>query len=336
MKRQGNIFTDLLSVLHVPFTPDYSTERFMNMPFKTLFGLSKLLEEYNVDSKGYNVASVSSLISLPMPFIAETSGGLILVTSINSGNNTVSYLSDGMKEQMSVEEFDKVATGNIFIAFPTDKSEEPDYASHRRTVFFSQAKSWFLIGLIGALVLYLWITNDLYDKVSVYFIAAFDVIGLYLSTLLLQKTLKIHNPAADRVCSVIEEGGCDNVLKTDASSFFGIFSWSEVGFSYFLVSLLALLIFPQYIGYLALCNIFCLPFSFWSVWYQKYRAKSWCTLCLGVQATLWILGGCYLLGGWWEDIFPIEIQFPVLVASYALTLLIINRISTKYENTEVQ
>ena len=46
--------------------------------------------------------------------------------------------------------------------------------------------------------------------------------------------------------------GCDSVLETKASKFFGIFGWSEVGFSYFSVSLLTLLIFPQWICYLAL------------------------------------------------------------------------------------
>ena len=304
------------------------------MPFKSLFGMGKLLEEYKVKSAGYQFSDPSEMLKLSTPYIAKTNGGLIIVSSYDAAKGQVEYLSDGKRETISSEEFVKVMPGTVFLAFPEADSAEPDYLLHCRDIFFTQAKKFTLIGLLAALFLYLWISNGIYKHVSSYFIALFDCLGLIFSTFLLQKTLKIHNPAADRVCKVIEEGGCDSVLKTSASSFFGIFSWSEVGFAYFFVSLMCLLIFPQFTGYLALCNLFCLPFSFWSVWYQKFRAKAWCTLCLGVQATLWILALCYLLGGWWETMFPLHIEFPVLIGTYALTLLVLNKISTKYENTE--
>ena len=66
-----------------------------------------------------------------------------------------------------------------------------------------------------------------------------------------------------------------------------------------------LLIFPQYINLLALCNLICLPFSFWSVWYQNFRAHAWCTLCLCVQSMLWLLFFCYLFGGWLHGLLPL-------------------------------
>lgn len=155
---------------------------------------------------------------------------------------------------------------------------------------------------------------------------ACDLLGLALSFMLVQKSMNIKNRAADRVCGVLQEGGCDKVLELKASTFFGIFSWSEVGFTYFSVSLLALLIFPQWISYLAACNVCCLPFTIWSIWYQKFRAKHWCTLCVSVQATLWLLFACYLTGGWLKGIFPLRIEFFVLVLAYGLVLLALNRI----------
>lgn len=149
---------------------------------------------------------------------------------------------------------------------------------------------------------------------------------IYICFLLVQKTLKIHSHTADRMCGVIEAGGCDSVLETKASSFFGIFNWSEVGLSYFSVSLFVLLLFPQYISYLAVINFCCLPFSFWSVWYQKFRVKAWCTLCLCVQALLWLLFVVYLVGGWYSDMLPITSKFYALVAAYAVALLSLNRL----------
>jgi len=47
------------------------------------------------------------------------------------------------------------------------------------------------------------------------------------------------------------------------------------------------LFLPQSITLLAIVNIFTLPYSFWSVWYQKVKALQWCPLCLIIQILLW-------------------------------------------------
>ncbi len=334
MKPETNVFTEFLSQLHVPHTYAYSRDRFESMAFKSFFGLKKLLAEYKVESNGYRLPCPEEMLRLPTPYLAKSPGGIIIVTGFDADRQEVEYLSEGVAERIAAAEFTKVMPGIVFMAFPSPDSEEPDYKLHRRDILFSKGKEYLLMVLALFIVGYLWIAEGLYRHVSMYFIALLDIAGIYISTLLLQKSLRIHNPAADKVCKIIQDGGCDSVLKTDASTFFGIFSWSEVGFSYFVVSLLCLLVFPQYLGYLALCNVCCLPFSFWSVWYQKTKAKAWCTLCLCVQALLWLLFACYLFSGAYSTIFPLRIELVVLIASYAFTLLTVNRIATKFENTE--
>lgn len=334
MKHETNVFTDFLTQLRVSHTFAYSRERFETMPFKSFFGLKKLLAEYGVESDGYQLPCAEEMLRLPTPYLAKSAGGIIIVTGFDADRQEVVYLSEGVEERISAEEFTKIMPGIVFMAFPSPAAAEPDYENHRREIFFEKGKKWLLAAIILFLAAYLWISGGLYRHPSIYFIALLDIAGIYISTLLLQKSLKIHNPAADKVCGIIQDGGCDSVLKTQASTFFGIFSWSEVGFSYFVVSLLCLLIFPQYLGYLALCNLCCLPFSFWSVWYQKTKAKAWCTLCLTVQALLWLLFVCYLFSGAYSHIFPLRIEMIVLIAAYAATLLSVNRIASKYENTE--
>ena len=132
---------------------------------------------------------------------------------------------------------------------------------------------------------------------------------------------------------MLQKGGCDSILELKASKFFGIFSWSEVGFTYFSVSLLALLVFPQWICYLALCNACCLPFTFWSIWYQRFKAHKWCTLCVSVQATLWLLFFCYLCGGWFRGAFPLRIEFFVLGVTYVTVLMALNRIMPMFDHS---
>ena len=165
-------------------------------------------------------------------------------------------------------------------------------------------------------------------------IAAVDIAGLYFTYLLVQKSLNIHNPAADRVCGVLQAGGCDSILELKASKFFGIFGWSEVGFAYFSVSLLTLLLFPNLLPELALCNLCCLPFTFWSIWYQRFRAHKWCTLCVCVQGSLWLLFFSYCFGGWLRLAFPISLDFVILGVAYLGVMLGLNAIMPLIEKSQ--
>lgn len=326
------IFSDFLQELGVPHTKEYSDRQFEKMPFKSLFGLSKLLEQYGIDGEGYRLSSPSDVVNLTPPFIAKTGGGLVIVTDVN--DRSIKYLTQGVSEEMPLEEFLKAWCATVFLAYPDEKSSEPDYGLHRREDFFKKSKKWVLLGCVVGLFLYLFISNGIYSHISTVLLTLLDLGGLFLTYLLLQKTLKIKNKVADNVCKVLQEGGCDSVLENKASKFFGLFSWSEVGFAYFSVSLLCLLIFPQWICYLALCNVCCLPYTFWSIWYQKFKAKAWCTLCVSVQCTLWLLFFCYLGGGWFSGIFPLRIEFFVLGASYLTVLLALNRVSPLFDKSE--
>lgn len=327
-----NILTDLLTLLGVPHTYGYSVSRFDAMPFKTLFGLKSLLRDYKVDSEGIMLADKEKIGELPVPFIAGSSHGLVIVTS--TGADSVEYMTQGVTERMPRGAFLQAWDGMAFIASPQDGASEPGYGSHRLALVMAKLRDIGLVTGIVLLFVYLFVSNRIYASWSQILLTVFDLAGLTFSFMLVQKTLNIHTRAADRVCGVLEEGGCDTVLKNTASTFFGIFHWSEVGLAYFSVSLLTLLVFPQFTGYLAAVNLCCLPYTLWSIWYQKLRAKAWCTLCVSVQTTLWLLFACYLGGGWYRDIFPIRIEFFVLLLTYGTVLFALNRLSPYFERKE--
>lgn len=121
-------------------------------------------------------------------------------------------------------------------------AREPEYGLHCREEFFMKSKKWVLLAGIVALFVYLFVSNGIYRHVSTVLLTLLDLAGLYATYLLVRKSLNIHDKSADRVCKVLQEGGCDHVLELKASKFFGLFGWSEVGFAYFTVSLGCLLI----------------------------------------------------------------------------------------------
>lgn len=325
------IFSRFLGALGVPYTVDYSDARFKNMTFQSLFGLSHLLKDYGVDNEAFRISDKSELNKLTPPFLAQTKNGVFVIVE-EFGPDCLNYDSRGEIIKVSSDDFRKAWNGIVLLAYPDEKSKEPQYGKHHLQEIVANMSKWVLALAAVAIGLYFFITRGVYAHVSTVLLTLLDLAGLYLSYMLVQKSLGIHTHAADRVCSVLEKGGCDSIMQTSASKLFGVFSWSEVGFGYFGVSLIILLVFPELWPYLAICNVCCLPYTVWSISYQKFVAKKWCTLCVGVQTTLWLSFFCYLGGGMFHGAFPLRLDFFVLLATYVATVLFINLILRIFKN----
>lgn len=304
------------------------------MPFQSCYGLSKLLGQYGIDSQGIRVGDKSEAGSLPVPFVAQTGGGFVVVTE--AGPTSVEYLSEGKRHRVSREVFEQVWSGMALLARAGGGACEPDYGRHRRQVELSCMKRWLLVAAVAFVVVYLFVSRGLWANVGAWFVTVFDFAGLFFTYLLVQKSAKVKSRLGDKVCGLLEQGGCDSVLSTKAATFFGLFGWSEVGLAYFSVSLAALLLFPELLGSLTLINACCLPFTLWSIWYQKFRAKAWCTLCVCTQATLWCLFFSYLGAGGWTAGVGISWSLIALGATYVAVLLGLNRMMPLIEKIKTE
>ncbi|MBD5347197.1 MAG: hypothetical protein HDR92_08745 [Bacteroides sp.] len=323
----ASLLTDFLEALDVPHTREYSDTAFAKMPFKSLFGFARQLKAYGVDTVAARWSDKSVFPSIPTPFLAETGGSFVIVEAIEG--NTVEFRCPHKGHgSMNIAEFEQKWSGLALLAYPDQSSREPDLGLHRFQNFTTGAKKWILIACAAILLAAGIIRSGIFDKAATLALLAVDFAGIGVTWLLILKTLKVSSKSADRICGILQDHGCDTVLEQKASSFFGIFSWSEVGLSYFAVSTITLLLFPAAIGWLALINLCCLPFTFWSIWYQKFRLHTWCTLCVTTQALLWLQAGSYLWSGAWNEAFPLNYGIIVLVAAYATGLLGLNRVVT--------
>lgn len=328
----ATIFSRFLNQLDVPHTNFWSDKKFAGMTFKSLYGLSHLLTEYGIRNEGVKFTDKDKIRELTPPFLAQMSNGIfVIVTGINPQSGMIEYESRGEFLRISLDEFIKAWNGIALLAFPNDKSGEPEYGSHHLTEIVANMARYMLALAALSIFAYFFITRGVYASFSTILLTLFNCFGLYFSFLLMQKSLNIHSAASERVCGVLEHGGCDSIMQLSVSRLFGVFSWSEIGFGYFGVSLATLLIFPHMWPYLALCNVCCLPYTFWSIWYQKFRAKHWCTLCVGVQSTLWLLFFCYLGGGFFRYAWPLHIDFFILIATYLFVVLFLNLLVSTFK-----
>lgn len=324
MKADSTILSRWLTLLGVRHTAEYTDMRFRTMSFPTLFGLSTLMREYNIETHGYKIDDKSEIAKIPMPFIAPVNNEFVIVHSIENGK--LHYCTLGEPEEIEVDEFTDVWSGVAFTAVTSAKSIEPSYFKHRLTMLMTSLRN-IGIWVIGiALFAWFFITRGDLHNWGTIAMAGIDVFGLWLSFMLVGKDLGVKSKRSDSVCNILQPGGCDSITKSDASTFFGLFHWSEVGFTYFSVGLVTLLLFPQMTGWLAGINVCALPYTIWSISYQKFKAKTWCTMCVGIQLTLWLQFIVFLCSGWLKHVFPLTWETLALVLVYIFVMLVLNRL----------
>lgn len=286
LKTHKNIFALFLELLQVKHTRLFSNKLYGEHPNKNnLLGLSQMLSDYLIENKGLKFNNKEDLRLLEPPFIAYVNNNFATVFRTDSSN--INFIYNGEKVKTTYTDFYKAWTGEVLVAEPNEKSMEPEYKENIKKENVKIIQKYILSFAIILFISSVYISNSIYKEIGSSILLLINLTGLYISYLLLLKQMHIHSNYADRICTFFKKGDCNNILESSAAKFMGIISWSEVGFSYFLSNIIIILFLPQFTIYSAIINICALPYTIWSIWYQKFKAKQWCTLCLIVQGLLW-------------------------------------------------
>lgn len=319
------LFSDYLDILGIPHTEEYSSERFIAYPPKlALIGIEDLLREYHVDVVRMKPNDSKNLSECKVPFVAQlVDGHYVIVTSI--ADDVVTYHSRSLKViKEPVDAFMEKWNGAFVFGTKTGESGETQLMQHRLKKIAKYFERWFVILSVVFMVVYGFVNNRLYDSWATVILPVLYGLGIYVCYLLVLKQSHVQSDAADSVCGIIQKNGCGTVLDTDASRLFGLFPWCEIGLSYFTVSEIAILLYPQCVNYLAIISVCCLPYTIWSVAYQKFKIGAWCTLCLTIQALMWVIFIVFLSGGEFRNLLPIKVDAVILLLAYGTTLFVFN------------
>jgi hypothetical protein len=247
-----------------------------------------MLSDYNIENSGIKINNREEAIhELEVPFIAHIGSDFVVVYKITS--EKVYYIWNKKDHSTSIDEFLKMWSGVVLYAEPNENSIEPEYKVHHKKDLFSFLQKIILLAAILLILVVAFFKNGLYRDLEYYLLAAVNLIGVYVGYLLVLKQMHIHSEYADKICSLFSQSDCNNVLESSAAKLGGIIGWSEIGLGYFITNVLITVCFPDLLIYMVLINILALPYTVWSVWYQKFKAKQWCPLCLIVQGLLWII-----------------------------------------------
>lgn len=285
-----NVFTSMLLFLGVKHTRKIANRHFNEHPHKNnLLGLSKMLTDYGVENAGTRIEDKENdLFNIETPFVAYTGNGFMTVYKVTPEN--VSYMWEGKNISVSPAKFiQQWADGIILLAETNENSIEPNYKKNKRIEVFNWIQKILLLLTICLAAILSFVANLSFNSLGLIIPVMINLMGVYVGYLLVQKQMHIQSEYADKICSLFKQGDCNDVLESAAAKFLGVIGWSEIGLSYFISNVFVIVFYPHLIYYSIIINICVLPYSFWSIWYQKVKAKQWCALCLITQALLWLL-----------------------------------------------
>lgn len=321
---KNTIFTQFLTALKVKHTAAFSDKLYRIHPYRdSLYGLSHMLKTYGVYNEGVRSVDKNVRQFVP-PFIAHVGEEFVVVKAISENNVTYDWRSIEIKN--SFDNFKEVWSGVALLAEPAVDSVEPDYKKHLMITLAKKLQTVLLCIIPSLFLLGAWYANM--EQIGVYgtMLSLINLAGIFISYLLLLKQEKRQSDYADKICSLFHQRDCNNILEMPAAKV-GIFSWNEIGLGYFIANLLLIILFPKYIFYQAIINIFALPYTVWSVWYQYKKVRQWCMLCLIVQVLLWAIFLTNILGVCFNE-SSLSIIPSISIGSFYVFIVLLINIST--------
>lgn len=258
------------------------------------------------------------------PFIAHLNDKgekLAFVPELN-GNSKVTYIdSFGKSKTTDKEAFFKMYSGVSLLIDPDEKAGEEEY-SEKIQVDFLHRSLPYLAGI--ALILFTaYSVLSSKAQLNITFTNAAllltKLMGLGFSILLVLKDLNINSSFADRLCGFTKKTNCNSLLNTDAVKVFGWLHWSDIGMIYFLSGVLLMISIPEISDYklMSIISFGALGYVVYSIYYQAVIAKTWCPLCLGVQAVFIADAALYF-----PYLLPVELSW-ISIMNYGNILLTI-------------
>ncbi|TAG61872.1 MAG: peptidase C39 bacteriocin processing, partial [Runella slithyformis] len=255
------------------------------------------------------------LTEIPLPAVAylESNGGYFApIRSVSATNIEWLDTQRGWQNE-PLEEFYRKWNHVTLLVEPSANSAENDFATKRKEDFLEQARKPFVLaGLLICVLLLGLVGASHFSQIPWYFVALLltKTTGVAVSVLLLMQTLGSDNAILRSICGFDSRTNCNNILSSDAAKLWGWLGWSEIGFVYFAGGLIYLLISltspltpsggTNILSPLWGLGALTLPYTVYSVYYQYFVAKTWCPLCLAVQALFWLE---FLIGiNWWPSL----------------------------------
>jgi thiol-disulfide isomerase/thioredoxin len=314
----------ILELLEVRFTGNYLKEEIISHPqFPSLLTLSDVLEKYHISTLPLKIGK-EKLDQIPMPCIVQVRvQGKVYFQTLSriSEDSLGGHDETGKVFNVNREDFLNIWTGVVLAVEKNENAAEPGIEAHLQK---EKIQTFLISGLALFALLAMgfgWyeIMGGGYGLAAAGFLLL-KLSGLVISGLIIWREIDKDNPLVQKLCSGGGKADCNTVLDDTNFKFSdGAISPGSLAFAYFFAGSMTLVTQLPSVSLLpifAWLSLATLPFVIISFYYQAFKLKKWCRLCL-------ILLGVLLLEmalAWAQQIY----QYPIdLSAAASIAFLLI-------------
>lgn len=291
----AEIIFQLLYFLNVRFTKKYILENFSrSSELIDLNAVTILLDYYNIDSLLVKI-SKNELTEIDYPCITSVKDKdekfqYIVLTGVK--NNKVYYINnEGKNITITLNEFLKLWSMICILLDATEQKGEVNYYTNKKQ---NKVKRYNILLSTSMLCFgFLLIVDNIPLEVLSFSTACLIItklVGVFISFSIISKNIGLKNKIFNSICSTSGKFNCEEVLNSPNSPFLGL-NLPEIGITYFTSTLIFLILTVANNSFweiLTILNLFSVSFSFISFYYQAFKIKAWCSLCLIVLALFWL------------------------------------------------
>jgi uncharacterized membrane protein len=234
---------------------------------------------------------------------------------------------DSSKERVTSEKILELFTG-IVLAIEKDEKTLEKTTKDNLNLLSS--------GIIALLSLFAMLFLSRFS-LDVMFYTILSLAGIFLSMSILKQELGESNFIGNAFCSNNSiKKSCDAIINSKGALIFGKIKLSHLSlifFTGFMLSILFLNLQNLSLNGLTLISILSFPITIYSLYYQKFIAKAWCGLCLGIVSVLWLLILTPFFSHSFQFNFDVNyIEILTLIAGFSFSFIFFSVFIPKYKS----
>jgi len=278
----------ILELLKIRITNKYLKEEILSHPhFPSLLTLSDVMEKYQISTLPLKIGK-EKLDQIPTPCIVQVrvQGKEFFQTLSHIAEDSFSgYDETGKAFKVSREEFLNTWTGVVLAVEKSEHAAEPGIDERLQR---EEIQTFLIAGIaLFALLAMGFGWNEMSGTGYGLAVAGFLLLklsGLGISGLILWREIDRDNPMVQKFCSGGGKADCKTVLDATAFKFAdGSISPGSLAFAYFFAGSLMLITQLSSVSLLptlAWLSLATLPVVAISFYYQAFKVRKWCRLCL--------------------------------------------------------
>ena len=286
---------EVLKLLLKRINCNYNEEIYSEMKghpdFPSFLSFNYILKKRGVDSVALKTNIDDLRFNLPKPILVHVSPNDGMFLLLEKVDDQYAYIIDeeDRLEKEPIDDFLKIWNGYALIVDIENIKEPKTTLIDKTKLFLNQISKPFSIISVSLFLVYFLIFKGKRNVFNILYLFEYGA-GILFSVLLLIEHFDKNNLFVKHICHSRKNKkiNCGSILNSKAAYFLGIFSWSDIGFIYFVILFLLSLFSPSKLSlsFSVLTSAFIFPYVFYSLYYQKFIARNWCILCLSVQGVI--------------------------------------------------